>query len=158
MLLIVRADAHAGGAADGEKGKKDPEYKAKADAPKSAWTKPNAQVGNNHHIVIPHSDAFNGCSMKRGCGQSRPPAVRVPFSLQCVRFKQEDDPDLLCCTAKGATGLTLAARLNQQALLPDMMFPTVNRFNPDNGQPLPTSNGKLPPPFVASLYPLNHTG
>ncbi len=37
----------AGGAADGEKGKKDPEYKAKADAPKSAWTKPNAQVGGS---------------------------------------------------------------------------------------------------------------
>jgi hypothetical protein len=45
---------------------------------------------------------------------------------------------------QGASGLTLAARLNQQALLPDMMFPTVNRFNPDNGQPLPTSNGETP--------------
>ena len=52
----------------------------------------------------------------------------------------------LCeCNVQGATGLTLAARLNQQALLPDMMFPTVNRFNPDNGQPLPTANGELPP-------------
>lgn len=47
------------------------------------------------------------------------------------------------CHAQGASGLTLAARLNQQALLPDMMFPTVNRFNPDNGQPLPVSNGGL---------------
>lgn len=47
-------------------------------------------------------------------------------------------------TVQGASGLTLAARLNQQALLPDMMFPTVNRFNPDNGQPLPTSNGETP--------------
>lgn len=37
----------------------------------------------------------------------------------------------------------LAARLNQQALLPDMMFPTVNRFNPYNGRPLPTTNGAL---------------
>ena len=49
-----------------------------------------------------------------------------------------------CCHAQGASGLTLAARLNQQALLPDMMFPTVNRFNPNNGQPLPISNGGLP--------------
>lgn len=39
--------------------------------------------------------------------------------------------------------MTLAARLNQQALLPDMMFPTVNRFNPNNGRPLPTTNGAL---------------
>ena len=46
--------------------------------------------------------------------------------------------------AQGASGLTLAARLNQQALLPDMMFPLVNRFNPNNGQPLPTSNGGAP--------------
>ena len=45
---------------------------------------------------------------------------------------------------QGASGLTLAARLNQQALLPDMMFPLVNRFNPNNGQPLPTSNGESP--------------
>ena len=45
---------------------------------------------------------------------------------------------------QGASGLTLAARLNQQALLPDMMFPLVNRFNPNNGQPLPTSNGEAP--------------
>ena len=44
MVLMNGAGVHAGGAADGEKGKKDPEYKAKADAPKSAWTKPNAQV------------------------------------------------------------------------------------------------------------------
>ncbi|BDA47004.1 probable ubiquitin carboxyl-terminal hydrolase 10 at C-terminar half [Coccomyxa sp. Obi] len=42
----------------------------------------------------------------------------------------------------GANAVTLAARLNQQALLPDMMFPTVNRFNPNNGRPLPTTNGK----------------
>ena len=25
-----------------------------------------------------------------------------------------------------------------------MMFPLVNRFNPNNGQPLPTSNGEVP--------------
>ena len=31
-------------ASDGDKGKKDLEYKAKAEASKSAWTKPNAQV------------------------------------------------------------------------------------------------------------------
>lgn len=42
---------------------------------------------------------------------------------------------------QGPNAVTLAARLNQQALLPDMMFPTVNRFNPNNGQPLPTANG-----------------
>ena len=61
-------------------------------------------------------------------------------------------PNLLCCTMQGASGLTLAARLNQQALLPDMMFPTVNRFNPDNGQPLPTSNGTLLRALLALLY------
>ena len=37
--------SHAVGATDGDKGKKDLEYKAKAEASKSAWTKPNAQVG-----------------------------------------------------------------------------------------------------------------
>ncbi len=42
---------------------------------------------------------------------------------------------------QGGNAATLAARLAQQALLPDMMFPTVNRFNPNNGRPLPTANG-----------------
>ena len=37
--------SRAVGATDGDKGKKDLEYKAKAEASKSAWTKPNAQVG-----------------------------------------------------------------------------------------------------------------
>ena len=38
----------AGTVMNGEKGKKDPEYKAKAKAetPKSAWSKPNAQVSS----------------------------------------------------------------------------------------------------------------
>lgn len=51
---------------------------------------------------------------------------------------------------QGANAVTLAARLNQKALLPDMMFPTVNRFNPNNGRPLPTVNGKFSGTLVLS--------
>jgi hypothetical protein len=56
---------------------------------------------------------------------------------------------------QGANAVTLAARLNQKALLPDMMFPTVNRFNPNNGRPLPTVNGKFSGPLVLSASSSN---
>jgi hypothetical protein len=63
----------------------------------------------------------------------------LPISACCAYWNSQPSH-----TVQGPSVLTLAARLNQQALLPDMMFPTVNRFNPDNGQPLPTSNGDIP--------------
>ena len=63
----------------------------------------------------------------------------LPTRACCAHVEDQSSRNV-----QGASGLTLAARLNQQALLPDMMFPTVNRFNPDNGQPLPTSNGETP--------------
>ncbi|KAK9918617.1 hypothetical protein WJX75_005398 [Coccomyxa subellipsoidea] len=60
-------------------------------------------------------------------------------------YKAKDPPKSNAWARPGSAGanaVTLAARLNQKALLPDMMFPTVNRFNPNNGRPLPTVNGK----------------
>jgi len=38
-------------------------------------------------------------------------------------------------------GASWAALLGGHALLPDMMFPTVNRFNPANGPLLPSPKG-----------------
>ncbi len=45
-----------------------------------------------------------------------------------------------------APGATWAALLGGHALLPDMMFPTVNRFNPANGPLLPSPKGAPPAP------------
>ena len=40
---------------NGEKGKKDPEYKAKSETAKSAWAKPNAQVSELPQTpLMPH--------------------------------------------------------------------------------------------------------
>jgi len=43
---------HAVGAADSDKGKKDLEYKAKAEGSKSVWNKPNAQVGGKRILQL----------------------------------------------------------------------------------------------------------
>jgi hypothetical protein len=62
-------------------------------------------------------------------------------------------PDLAAAAAhaQGGAGLTLAARLAGQALLPDCMFPAIHAFNPHNSRPLPTANGAAPPWLLSAL-------
>ena len=61
-----------------------------------------------------------------------------------------------CVPKQGAAGMTLAARLSGHALLPDMMFPAIHAFNPNNIRPPPTINGALPFLFGASPQALNN--
>ena len=59
-------------------------------------------------------------------------------TLPCVGIRWDHAPIILRrmpLLLQGAGGLTLAARLSQQALLPDMMFPAIHAFNPHNSRP-----------------------
>ena len=155
----------AGALPNGDVGKaaaKEPVYKARdAPAPKtSAWSRPDSAVSHrpssplsSHVFILPASllgctpfapvvsiGAFtwHGFAKKSLTRRGLVNPHLLPVSLAHVGLSQR-----LYCSWQGANAVTLAARLNQQALLPDMMFPTVNRFNPNNGRPLPITNGAL---------------